>query len=380
LAFDRQLLQGPREADGPFLQRIANAFDTWNHAGAADAVLKQLQIYAQGYQSVDLPQFVIVSNPRTLENGDTVVSWWTVDYDDPIGAEPLLSNTVASIAMPVDFTWDDGPGTWRNWLVVYQYLDAPTSTGSSAAITTAGGGSFVEDDLGHNVGGVWVPKTSGTPVNAPFLTVTGLTGLALENIGSMLTVSGSAHPTNNGTFQIVDVLSATSCVIANPVGVAADAGPLTWAVASYPWIPPGLAFGSPGQVWGAGEGLAPPIDLGSNRGGVWQPTELASAGAQPLYSWGLQINSLEIQTIRGLVKTWKSAGTYYPNIIICYDGPQGAYNRTHHAGSGNPDGTFGDIGTLVAGVWVPTRLIYSNLDCYCQGTGRAAACSLENVT
>lgn len=376
LAYDRQLVQGPNETDDAFILRLQQAFPAWNKAGSAPAVLTQLQAYAQGRQAYDKPEFAIISNPRTPYGTDTVVSWWSLNYSDPIGTPPLLYNDFTTMASPVSFDWDHGGQTWRCWLVVYQYPDAPHASGASAAISSAGGGSFT--DPGHNVGGVWVPRTSGTPVNAPFLTVTGLTGLALSDVGSILTLSGG-DPANTGTWQIVEVLSAVSCVIANPDG-ATDAGPLTWSVASYPWIPPGLAWGSPGTVFGEGQGTPPPIDTGSNVRGVWQPTALTSAGEAPSYSWGLRVSSLEIVSIRNLVKTWKSAGTYYPNIVICYDGDDGAYSRLSHAGTGNPDGTFGSVGEKVSGVWVPTRLLTSPWDCYCQGTGRAVACSLENLS
>lgn len=368
LAFDRQLVQGPLETSDSFVIRLREAFPTWNKAGSALAVLGQLQAYAQGRQSIDERQFVIVSNPRSSLN-----TWWSLNYDDPIGAEPLLAT------VPQNFDWDGKNDTWRCWLVIFQYLDPPTATGSAASITTAGGGSFVPADWGENVGGVWVPKTSGTPLNAPFLTVTGLTGLTLDSVGSMLSISGSAT-TNNGTFQIVEVLSSTSCVIANPEGTAPDAGPLSWELASYPWIPPGLAWGSPGAVWGEGEASPPPLDFGSVVGGVWRPTLLGAAGELPSFSWGLRVDSLEIVSIRNLVKTWKSAGTYYPNIIVCYGSESGEYYRMSSEGGGNPDGTFGPLGTDVSNVWVPTRLISSQFDCFCQGTGLAVACSKENIT
>jgi hypothetical protein len=377
LAHDRQLVQGPLEPTDSFIVRLTHAYEAWNESGSAPAVLLQLQAYAQGRQSVDLPEFAIISDPRSLYGGNTVNSWWSLNYSDPIGTEPLLSNVVRTHAQPTNFDWDHGGQTWRNWLVIYQYLDDPTATGSSAAIVAAAGGSFTEP--GHNVGGVWVPTTSGTSINFPFQEVTGLTGLTLANIGSVLTISGAVDPANNGSWQIVEVLSSSSCVIANPDGSAGETG-LTWELASYPWIPPALAFGSPGAVWGEGEEIPPPIDTGSNVGGVWQPTLLAGAGELPSYSWGLRVDTLEIVSLRGLVKTWKSVGTYYPNIIVCYDGPDGAYSRLSNAGSGNPDGTFGSVGELVAGVWVPTRLISSPWNAYCQGTGIAKACSVENIT
>lgn len=374
LAYDRQLIQGPLESRAAFILRLQQAFPTWNESGSAPAVLEQLQCYAQGRQLVTKPEFVIVSNPRTLQGGSEVNTWWTLNYDDPIGAEPLLST------VPENFDWDDNDAaTWRAWLVIYQYRGRNTALGSSGAITTAGGGSFVLADLGQEVAGVWVPKSSGTALNAPFLTVTGLTGLVAANVGAILTLSGSTNPTNNGTFQVAQVLSASSCVIVNPSGVAGDAGPLAWSVASYPWMPPGPAWGTPGLVWGQGEGAPPPVDTGGNVGGVWQPTLLVGAGERPSFSWGLRVDALEITTIRDLVRTWKSAGTYYPNIIVCFAGPGAAYSRTS-LGSGNPDGTFGEVGASDGATWVPTRLLDSPWDCYCQGTGRAVACSLENMS
>lgn len=371
LAHDRQLVQGPLEPDASFILRLREAFPTWNEAGSAPAVLGQLQCYAQGRQ-VDRtePEFAIVSNPRTLQGGAIVNTWWTLNYDDPIGTKPLLS------MVPENFDWDgNNAATWRAWLVIYQHLDfAPSHNGAS--ITAAGDGSFVLADLGEEVDGVWVPKTSGTAVNAPFLTVAGLAGLSVSDVGKILALAGSVNANNNGSFQIARVLSSTSCVIVNPSG-AVDAGPLTWTVAAYPWMPPGPAWGTPGLVWGEGEGTPPQVDTGSNVGGVWQPTELVSTGERPAFSWGLYVDSLEIVTIRELVRTWKSTGTYYPNIIICYGDE---YSRTS-SGAGNPDGSFGEVGyDPGAGVWVPTRALASPWDCYCQGTGRAVACSLENMS
>jgi hypothetical protein len=145
-------------------------------------------------------------------------------------------------------------------------------------------------------------------------------------------------------------------------------------------MPPGPAWGTPGVVFGQGEDVPPPVDTGSNVRGTWRPTTLGGTGKLPSISWGLSVNTLEIATLRGLVKTWKGAGTYYPQIIIAYDGPTGAYSRLSDEGTGNPDGTFGSVGALVDGVWVPTRAISSPWDCYCQGTGVANACSEENIT
>jgi len=378
LAYDRQLLQGPLESTASFILRLQGAFSTWEDAGSAIAVLGQLQAYAQGYQSVTLPQFAIVSNIRVVVGPHAINSWWTLNYDDPIGTEPLLTT------VPANWNWDERGDVWRSWLVVYQYTDPPVLSGSSGAASSAGGGSFILADIGENVNGVWVPKTSGTPLNAPFITITGLSGLLPEHVGGVITLTDQADNTNTGRFQITDVPSSSSVVIANLPGLdpMAWAGPLTWDVALYPWMPPAYAWGTTGLVWGQGEGTPPPLDTGSNVGGVWQPTTRVSAGESPSWCWGVRVDPLEIVTLRGLLQTWKSAGTYYPNIIICYDGQDNAYQRTVDTwiDRTNPDGSFGELGQNVDGVWVPTRLIVSTWDCFVQGTGRAVACSVENLT
>jgi hypothetical protein len=126
-------------------------------------------------------------------------------------------------------------------------------------------------------------------------------------------------------------------------------------------------------------------DVGSLSSGVWQPsTAVGGLASQPTISWGLTCSSLVISTIRGIVKLWKSAGTYYPHIVVAFDCGTGAagsaYSPNSVEGSGNPDGTFGSVGKLVGGVWVPTRRISNSTDAYCQGTGIANACSVENMT
>lgn len=375
LAHDRQLVQGPNEPPVSFAARLTQAFQTWSEAGSAIAALGQLQAYAQGFQFGANRQFAIVSNQRTLQDGAHVNTWWIQKVSDPVGKPALLST------VPANYNWDGNLAeTWRCWLVIYQWT-VDLLSGASAATSSAGGGSFVEDDWGQIVAGVWVAQTSGTPLNAPFITVTGLLGLSgVANVGDTLTLSGSGNASNNGTWQIVQIVSDTSCVIANPLGVAPDAGPMAWTIRRYPWMPPALAWGSPGQVWGQGETILPPEDTGSNVNGTWRPTTQPGAGATPTYAWGVRASSLTIQSIRSILSAWKSAGTYYPNIIIAYDGQSGAYDRMSTPGSGNPDGTFGDLGELIAGVWTASRLISSPWDAYCQGTGQALACSVENVT
>ena len=365
LAHDRALQQGPGEPNDQFIQRLITAFAAWGRAGSRIAILEQLQAYLENQQpgvTETLPEIAIVGGCY-----DPVTTWDVVYFDTPsIALEDGVP--AKTTVMPSNFNWDGKSIPWRSWLILYMAL-VPTSglSGSAAATSTAAAGSYASP--GQNVGGVWVPATSGTPVNDPWLTIMGLTNLGPDDVGSWLTLSGSSNPGNNGTFPIAQVLSPSACVIANPAGVTSDAGPLTWSVGTYPYIGPGPAWGSPGYLFGQGQLSVPPLDTGSNVGGVWQPTTL---GSPSVISWGLDVAAAVIQSIRGLLRQWKSASTWYHDIIICFDGGSGvagdAYSPLSSPGSGNPDGTFGGHGKNVAGVWVPNRLISSPFDAYCQGT------------
>ena len=137
-------------------------------------------------------------------------------------------------------------------------------------------------------------------------------------------------------------------------------------------------------MFGQGELTIPPVDTGANIGGVWQPSAVVGATSLPSISWGLTRSSLVVVSLRAIVKTWKSAGTYYPYLVFAFDAGDGtagsAYSPNSAEGSGNPDGSFGSVGANVGGVWVPTRLIASAWDCYVQGTGIAQDCGVENTT
>jgi hypothetical protein len=65
-------------------------------------------------------------------------------------------------------------------------------------------------------------------VTGSIATITNLTNMSPGNEGQWITMSGSAHAGNNGTFLIVLWVSATSVQIYNPSAVASDTGPLTW--------------------------------------------------------------------------------------------------------------------------------------------------------
>jgi hypothetical protein len=371
LANDRVLFQGPAESDAAFITRLQTAFPAWKKAGSRVSVLGQLQAYLQNLQpgvTPALPEMTIVSG------NSSVTTWDTIYQDTPIGAQPAHTTVAAN------WDWDGKYLPWRTWLVLFMALVPTGLSGSSAATGTTAGIAY---GTGANVNGVWVPNSGATPINEPYLNLTGLSGLTAANAGQWITISGSSNPGNNGTFPILTVTTSTECTIANPNGVGSDAGPLTWSIGSYPFIGPGPTWGAPGVLFGQGELQIPALDFGSNVHGIWQPTSSTNYG--PSISFGLSCSAQVIQSIRQIVgsKTagWKSAGAYYESIIIAFDGATGAagsaFSPNSSEGSGNPDGSFGGHGKNVAGVWIPNRLITSTFDCYCQGTGSWQGSSVE---
>lgn len=379
LAYDRNLQQGPAETNASFAERLSGAGEAWSESGSSGAVLEQLQAYLSNLQpgvTPALPLLTIVSNPTNTS--PSYVTWTQLYQGQAQGAAATLT-TVS----PGNFSWDALAHTWRRWLVLPMALVPVADLAGSSAATSTAASSACYTSPGQNVNGAWVPATSGTPVNAPWLTLTGLTGLTSAQVGQWVTLGNASDHGNNGTFQIVSVASSTSCVVANSAGVAADTG-LTWTIGAYPFIGPGPAWGAPGYVFGQGELTTPAVDTGSKIGGVWQPSTVVGPTSQPTISWGLNCSSFTIVSMRGIVKLWKSAGTYYPHLVVAFDCGTGAagsaYSPNSAEGSGNPDGTFGGHGKNVGGTWVPARLITSAWDCYCQGTGIAQNCSVENLT
>lgn len=373
---DRVIGQGPNETNAQYILRLTQAFDTWDHAGSAAGILGQVFWYFYDptvvYASV-LPTYAVVSGNSSV----TTWNWYDTSVTNPSAQAP--SHRYDSTA---NWNWNGADKSWWAWLILYFSLLPTGKSGTSANIGAATGGSYVTP--GHNVSGVWVPYTSGgTPLNYPFQPVTNLTGAVLSaaNQGQWLTITGATHAENNGTFQITNVTGATACVIANPGNLGNTETGVTWVLNYYPQVGPGPVFGQTGFVWGEGEATTPPVDTGSLQGGVWAP---AVQSITTTVSFGLNVAPSTFSLLRNIMKLWKGARTYYDKIIVSFDGGNGtagnAFSPLSTSGSGNPDGTFGSPGKLVAGVWVPARQITSSYDCYCDGTGSYVQCSVQNDT
>ena len=379
LAFDRALVQGPAESPASFAVRLSNAIQHWKLSGNRLMAMNDVQAYLQNLQpgaSPTQPLIAIVSSApaqaATASNTFAYAAqsqWDILRQGDAIGATPFKS-----FAAP--FNWDGVTKFWRAWFIIYPSLVPTGLSGSGAFLVGLQPGSFAVP--GHNVSGVWVPATSGTPANSPFVSIT-LSGVTAANIGQWVTTAGFNGASNNGTFPIV-AMSGLNAVIANPNQVP-EVGSASWVVSAYPFMGPAGVWGVAGATLGQGEVQVPAADTGSNVGGTWQPTP--ATGASPTLSWGLQTSADTMASIRGILKSRKSSQAWYSEIIVAFDGGNGvagsAYSPLSAAGTGNPDGTFGGPGRNVAGVWVPARSISSQYDCYASGTATHVACSVLNV-
>ena len=411
LAYDTQLLQGPNEGNPAFIGRLITCDDAWDIAGSRIAVLQQLAYYTQGMQpsvAGALPSMAIVGGLGFTVGSQGPVTTWDVLYQDsPLGSVPVHSTIV-----PGNFNWDGKAAPWRTWLVWYmQPIAVPGLSGTSGQTGTAMASLCFQSpgvsgpglDLnGIQYSAVWQPAVAGTPVNHPWLTLNDLTGLTSAVVGKWITVSGSAHSGNNGVFQITAYNSATSCVIANPNGVASDTGPLTWSIAEWPFLSPGPAWGTPGVTFGEGAPSAPNYpypDYGALVGGVWRPVVGLVPNSWPGASWNLQTAQSSapyelLGTIRQLIQRWKSASAWYVDIVVSFSGGTGVagsgWSPLSTVTTGNPDGQFGSAGHLGTAVssegitypkcWVPRAPAASPYDAYCEGGGTWAFCSVKNQT
>lgn len=102
-------------------------------------------------------------------------------------------------------------------------------------------GLDISDQFAFNVDH-YTPQQNGslasiTAFASGVMTVTNLRDMRLEDIGGNLSLSGAADNNNNGSFQILEVLSATTVRVANPLGSAPDANN-----GSINWTGPGNSF------------------------------------------------------------------------------------------------------------------------------------------
>lgn len=331
---DRVMTQGPGETDDAFRVRLQEAFETWQHAGESRSVLELVAAYTRGQQGAaayaqgqQIPVWPIAS----VVSGYQAKKWdWYTSADDTTKPPEHFQYRGSD---PQTWSWDGNEvALWfRAWLVLYAFMLAPTSASASCAVASIADG---------------------------FVTLTGLSGIPADVTSltrpGYLTLTGAANAGNNGTFQIVQYVTATSVVVANPNGVFPDANSgliLALGPSYYPGLQPTPVVGFPGATVGSVPSVGVMLGDGSSATGFFGQ-------------------------LRALLSLWKSAQTLYLNIVVSFDGDNlapssGAFSPWSGEGSGNPDGTWGTWAKIVGGIAVPARvtgLPMGNFNDYADGT------------
>lgn len=323
LAADRGLVQGIGESHDAFSRRLSRAFESWSRAGDSRVVLEQvLSFLNTAHYPGPIPISAIVGGLSSKK--------WDLVYD----GQDLSADCTHIRETSQNWDWDGlGARWWRSWLVLYSTALPIGNSGSSASVSAQSGG---------------------------FVTVTGLAGMTAADVGRWIFFSGVADTANNGgLLQVVHVLSASSVKIGNSVGTLdANNGSILWVVKEYQGFKPGLRCGTPGLKCGT-----PGLACGF-QGDVAQT----------------------FATIRLLLRTWKSRQTYYPWIVVAFNGLDGSAGTdyspysTDAVGGHNPDGTWKRWSKTVGGGRLSARVTKTYLDqnrttndCFVDGTGRYAS-------
>lgn len=318
---DRLIAQGPNEPTANYRVRLQKAFDSWQQSGTRRSVLQQVLAYVSNPANVPgsyMPSAAIVSVAKTVAGVGSEASWDTYYYGDDTSKPPSHRRVV-----PCNWNWDNVSNWWNSFLILYFPIILSSTTGTTATFVASGTG-------GHTL-------------------VTGLTGMTAASVGQFLQVTGAASSANNGIFQVTQYVSSTQVWIANSAAVLPDAnnGSIHWTLGSFPAIAPQLAWDSPGLTWASDNSTS--------------------------QAWDVNVSPQYVQALQGLLRTWKSANTFYPWIIMSFvNGTTGSELSVNQAtGADNPDGKWGSWAKTVNNVAVPSRTVglqTSPLDAYCDGS------------
>jgi hypothetical protein len=325
IGLDRVMPQGPGETNAAYAMRLQGAFDAWARAGGAPSLLAQVAAYLTGQTGPITNSLPLCA----LVGGYKAEKWsWLVNGN----ALPSVYN-----APTQNWIWDGTEASypWREWLIIYVSSSPLGIAGSTANITTS---------IGN------------------FTTITGLTKvpstITSTSQPGYITLSGAASSGNNGSFQITQWLSSTSIVAAMPKGVASDAnnGAITWSISNFTGLQPLPVFGFSGATWGNNTNKAMGVQV---------------QGAPNSFNTSSYVTGL-----RSLVARWKNSSSWVMNVILRFSvgadlSPGTEFSPWSSAGSGNPNGGWGQPGKTVANVVVPSRLTgaqFGTFDAYCTGT------------
>jgi hypothetical protein len=305
LCNDYGIVRGPNESNTTIARRLSNSLIAWKAGGSRRGVLEQVYWFMYdpaSWPSTDAPLFAIVG-------GDGAVNTWDTLY---VSSDP--SQPTHAVVSPANFVWDGLITGRRAWLVIYEHLLPTGESGTGASISGIYGGGFCS------------------------VTIDGSITSAI--VGQYITLSGAATTANNGTFQIVHETTTNTFLVSIPGGVAPDAhnGAILWTIGRFPSTSPAPVCGTSGLTCGA--------DTSAMQG------EYANA----VITCGLT-NPPDLTALVEVVKTWKSASTWYPSILFSFGGGDGSAGYELNPNSTNePNGTWGqwprqlsgDLGRFVA--------------------------------
>jgi hypothetical protein len=356
IGLDRVIVQGPEEPDSAYAIRLQKAFDAWQHAGERRAILEELTpFYLQTYETLppvtpgQYPLALIVnSSGAPVQDGPQLASWdWYYNTQDTSTQVPVHMAT----GYPYVWNWDwtQYPNNllqwWRTWIVFF-FVQVPQNV-------MGGFGT-----LSNLVDG--------------FVTLSGLTNINPNMVGMYVTISGAASSANNGTFQITATAGINQITLANPQAVTTDAhnGALSWTIVQYPTIAPAPVFGAPGCVIGP--------SATSAMTGQWVGKNI---------SVGLAIPPGIITGMRNILWTWKSATTFYVNIIFSFGGSDGRagsdFSPLSSEGAGNPNGYWNTWAVNKNGIMQASRVTGTALgkfNAFADGTAIYQQCYVPTGT
>lgn len=329
IGLDRVMPQGPGESNASYAVRLQRAFQTWQHAGSRGAVMGQVSVYLDAYAAYQtelagqLPVITIVG-----DSGTGVTTWDTYyNTSDPTTEPPAHARIDSG-----NWNWDGAYQFWRAWLVMFWALSPIGLSGAVARVASLSDG---------------------------FQTIAGLSSIpSTLDTTYYVTISGAATSGNNGTFQIVEWLSGSSVIIANPSGGSTDAnnGSLVWSLANYPTVAPAPVIGAPGVTIGSNSNIAIGLQIEA------PITNTVQASAY-------------FTSLQPVVRLWKSASTFYPGFIHSFGGGDQTtgyeFSPNSSSGAGNPDGTWGTGLKVVAGETVAsqvTNVPMGRFSVVCDGT------------
>ena len=331
---DLVMPQGPGEPNAAYAVRLQGALDFWQYAGSDRAVLQQTAAYLTGYNGTFDSTVPICATV----GGYNAAKWsWLNNTDSP--TEPSFFTETTP-----NWSWDGLESTmpWRAWLILY-FIGAAADLGTGSALTVAS-------------------------LSGGFATLTGLSGLpstlTSATLPAYISIGGANTKANNGVFQVTAWVSSSSCIIANPKADASDAnnGHITWSFSYFQGIQPAPVWDFPGTTWDDDTNVCWDVMIPNG------PNTANCAG----WFAGLQ----------GVVGRAKSAGTWYVSIMCRFTCGYASHNDLTPGnefspwslpsyGKGNPNGTWGPLGSNVNNVWVPTRTTGVQMgmfDAFCAGT------------